>query len=488
MFIRELRTRFRNLNISVEIDTALLASLDSPDKISTSRIISINLYKLIYHIGTIQTRRFAPSNRNKFLDKSDLIEKLYGETNDFRVKIDEIRATGGSETLTSISEDFGVGISIIIAESLYNIKRSTIQRIYGTQKRPDWKAQTVDNRILVVECKGSTSQATSNQQERNALIQKTRESGDIKIASLSVLNENAVSTNRFLDPPIETDNKSPEMENHILRAGHYASVFSFFGSSKLSRYYSQMRKRLLGKITPFEQGTKERTYMELTYNAPTVPFNREDFTGHFYRTTHNKYLFVGVDKRLLSYRGFINYTDFQNDIDEVSSENYFSLFKDGVLIIEINRIEEFSEIINLNEIRYYQDNITISDIDEMNELTFQKYINYLLRENGFSEILEEVQRNDFRFDISARKNNITYLIELKLFNKKKISQDLINRLNSYRDFVEFTKLILFTNGELGSNLNFDNQNIVIIDRNKLKEVISNRISLEEVINTMPNNG
>src|SRR5688572_3336411 len=181
-FIRDLVALFQNKSILVDIDTALLPYLKTDDKVTTQRTISFNLYRLIYHIGTIQSRRFATSNRLKFLDKVDLLEKIYNNTNEFRIKIDDIRQINGSETLISISEDFGAGMSVVIAESLFNTKRSTIQRIYGTKRRPDWKCQLIDNRILVVEGKGATSMATSNVQEVDALDQKTRESGDIKIA------------------------------------------------------------------------------------------------------------------------------------------------------------------------------------------------------------------------------------------------------------------------------------------------------------------
>ena len=121
MLIKEILQRYRILRISVTIDQQLLSHLECSDRLSTERIVNINLYKLIYAIGTIQTRRFAPSNRMKFLDKSDLIEKIFTNTNDFRIRISEIRQNGGQEVLASISEDFGVGISVVIAESLFNL-------------------------------------------------------------------------------------------------------------------------------------------------------------------------------------------------------------------------------------------------------------------------------------------------------------------------------------------------------------------------------
>jgi hypothetical protein len=69
MIIREITSHFRNLNIAVEIDSNLLGENDCDDNEPIQKTIPVNLYRLIYAIGTIQTRRFAPSNRQKFQDK-----------------------------------------------------------------------------------------------------------------------------------------------------------------------------------------------------------------------------------------------------------------------------------------------------------------------------------------------------------------------------------------------------------------------------------
>lgn len=485
-FIRNITSRFSNKIISVEIDSDLLEELDTADQLTTTRNISFNLYKLIYHIWTIQSRRFAPSNRLKFSDKSDLIENLYSNTNEFRVRINDIRTNNGSETLTSISEDFGIGISVVIAEKLFNIKRSTIQKIYGTGRRPDWKCQTSDNRILVVECKGSTSMQTSTQQEVNALDQKTKEPGDIQIASLTVLNENSISTNRFLDPPIEQSNISPTMENHILRAGHYASVFSFLGNSKLSRYYSQMRKRLEGKITPYEQELKDDTFRDLRTNDPTVYFENKEFAGSFYEIDNQKFLFVGVDKELLSYSGFIEFNDYENDSDTLIRGNHYNLFKDGVLIIEIEQIQEFDDIVRIERIQNYQNKITVSDIDEMNEISFSKYFAHLLKRNGFTNIREEIKIGDFRIDLTADFNNETYYFEFKIYKSKRLNRSAIDQVNFYSRHIPNGKFVLVTNGKANSQ-NLENLGITIIGRNGLKKIANNYRILIELINTTPNN-
>ncbi|WP_430408811.1 hypothetical protein [Kordia sp.] len=479
-FIRNFTSRFSNKTISVEIDPDLLTELDTIDQITTSRNITFNLYKLIYHIGTIQSRRFAPSNRLKFSDKSDLIETIYRNTNEFRVRVNDIRTANGSETLTSISEDFGIGISVVIAEKLFKIKRSTIQRIYGTGRRPDWKCQTTDNRILVVECKGSTSMQTSIQQEVNALDQKTKEAGDIQIASLTVINEATISTNRFLDPPIEQSNISPIMENHILRAGHYASVFSFLGNSRLSRYYSQMRKRLEGKITPYEQTEKNKIFKEIRTNDPIVRFKEREFTGSFYEIENKKFLFVGVDKELLSYTGFLEFKDYESDSDTLINGNYYNLFKDGVLIIEIVEIQEFNNIIDINRIKNYQNKITISDIDEMNEISFSKYFIHLLKRNDFNIIEEQAMVSSFQFDLVANYNDETYFFEFKLFKSKRIDIKTIDRLNFYNRQVTNGKIVLVTNGKINYE-SIDTARITVIDRLELKKIANNYTNLIKLI-------
>jgi len=481
MLIREIITRFRNLKVSVIIDPQLLPNPDCADNVSTHRHISINLYKLIYAIGTIQTRRFAPSNRQKFTDKADLIEKIYSNTIEFRVKLNDIRQIGGQEVLKSISEDFGVGISVIIAENLFNIKYSTIQRIYGNDKRPDWECQTSDNRTLIVESKGSSSQVTSNTQQASALIQKNKRNGDIKIASLTVINENQISTNRFLDPPISSGNMDFEMKNKILRAGHYSSVFSFLGHSILSKYYSQMRKRLLKSITPDEQNEKNNIYFELRDVYPNINFGNNTFTGSFYNVDEETYLFIGIDKKLISYRGFLKFIDYDNETDKTINKNHYILFKDGILIIEIRQIREFSNIVIPERIKNYQENITITDVDAMTEMSFEKYVNYLLIQNGFETILQQ-KLQDFRVDIIGIRNDKKYIFELKLFKKKKIERQVIEQLSQLSRLEDTHKTILITNAEISEEFDYYNKKIILIGRNLLRTILRDKKKLIEILN------
>lgn len=476
-FIRDLTALFRSKHISVEIDPLLLPHLVTEDKTTTSRNISFNLYRLIYHIGTIQSRRFATSNRLKFLDKTDLIEKIYHDVDDFRIRISDIRNINGSETLTSISEDFGIGISVAVAERLFGIRSSTIQKIYGTGRRPDWKCQLSDQRTLVAEGKGATSIQTSNSQELNALDQKTREPADIQIASLTLLKENETSQVRLLDPPAAPNNLSPEMENHILRAGHYASVFSFLGNSKLSMYYSQMRKRLEGMITPEEQNLKNQTFHDLQVFDPTVQFMDHDFVGSFFNVEDDRYIFVGVDKRLLSFQGFITYNDFSNDVELDIAENHYFLYHDGILLIEISNIQFFGNIVQIDRIPNYQENITISDIDEMTEISFSKYFTFILKQNGFDSIEEETVPNRMRFDMRARRNGETYYFEFKIRKNKRIDESDLQNILSIEYYPGQGTLVLVTNAEIENRP----PSVIVIARQQLATIAKDSTKLLEML-------
>lgn len=480
MAISKSTSKLKNLQIKVEIDPSLLLEIDSSDKISTTRIIEINLYKLIYAIGTIQTRRFAPSNREKYSDKVDLLEKLYADMSEFRVRLNDIRAKNGSETLKSISEDFGVGLSVLIAESLFNLKFSTIQRIYGTKKRPDWKGQTQNNKILVVESKGSSSQSTSGNQGVGAIIQKSCESGDIKVASLSLLREHEISTTRFLDPPINPNNMESELQNKILRAGHYTSVFSFIGQSELSRYFAHMRKRISQSITLNQQMEKENIYQKIKNKYTSIKFDNKVYLGTFYNIQEDNYLFVGVDEKVISLNGFLEFEDYETEKDIFLNKNNYILFKDGILFIEIKNIQEFKNIINVRKIPNYQEFNTCSDIDSMTEYTFEKYIIFLLNKIGI-KTNTEVYINGFGADIVGTLKDRKYLIEVKISRTKTIDRQIIDRLLKIRNVKDFYKVVFITNGRLSEDFITYRKRIVLIGRNELKRIVKNHNILKDML-------
>jgi len=478
--VQDIVTMFQCRNINVDIDPLLLSDFDCEDKDTNPRNVSFSLFRLIYHIGVIQSRRFSPSKRFKFLDKTDLLEKIHSNTSDFKVHISKIRTLRGPEDLASISQDFGVGISAVITESFFKIKPSTITRILRSGKRPDWKCQTDDDRTLIVESKGSSSALTSRKQEINGAVQKIQESGDVHIASYTIINEDSISINRFLDPPIESNNNSRNKENNIMRAGHYASTFSFLGSSRLSIYYSQMRKRLEGTISVAEQELKNDTFHDLSVKGPVVEFHDQRYTGVFYHVDKERYFFAGVNVSLLSYSGFLNFQEYENEINEETERNNFMLLKDGILLIDIDNINYFESVIRKEDILNYQERITISDIDEMTELSFSKYFMYVLNQNGFSKIQQEFKERGFVFDLKGTFGDKDYFFEFKLFKGKINIKDLLHQLHFYSEKNKGSKMVLVTNANL-DEVKANDENLIIFGRRELELLAKNSKSLNKIL-------
>ncbi len=232
-----------------------------------------------------------------------------------------------------------------------------------------------------------------------------------------------------------------------------------------------MRKRLLGIITREEQDLKNFEFNLLYYEEPIIKFNNVDFVGSFYEIEENSYLFVGIDKQLLSVQGFINFIEQEYDIETDEENNHYILYRDGVLIIEVNNFNIFSDIIDKEKIKNYQENITISDVDEMNEISFSKYFQYLLEKLNFTNIIKESfdSNLDFRFDLTSRLNNEQYYFEFKISQNRK---GLLNFRESIMRLsrLENKKIILVTNQDI-TNIDFDTEVLKIIDRKSLEIIL-----------------
>ncbi|SKB41034.1 PD-(D/E)XK nuclease domain-containing protein [Daejeonella lutea] len=478
--ISALLAPFRNLRVNVEIDPLLLPFLKCPDKLSLTRPITVNLFKLIYTIGTIQTRRFAPSRRQKFTDKSDLLEAVDTAGGDFKVRISNVQITLGSEILKTLSEDFGVGLSVIIAANLFHIKDSTIQRIYSHDKRPDWQCQTKGNDLLVVESKGASSDTTSERQRLNAVRQKGTRVADIRVASLTVIREHAPSSTKFVDPPVNEPNMNVELQRQILRAGHYASVFSFLGHSEFSRYYSKMRKRIISTISKREQLQKDQMFFKIRDDYSHVNFKDNEYLGKFSEIISGQYLFVGVDENLISYQGFLTFEDHKEDLEEERDNNHYMRFKDGILVIEIKNIQRFSNDVIVPLISNYQMQTTITDIDAMTEISFMKYWTYVLAQNNF-QIMTEVANSQGRADFVAFFEDQFYVFELKLLKNRKLNRSQAEKIVNTVVNIEADYRVLVTNANIPIENIYD-LGVIIIGRDQLKAIVQNEKHLSVLLN------
>ena len=468
-------SRIKRYNVKVTVDSALVSPtrgiypVDFLSSLTTP--VEVNQFKLIHAIGSIQSRRFSPSKKQKFIDKEDLIEKIKSDR-DFKVKIDEIRSGLGSETLGKISKDFGVGIAVIVADYLYDLEISTLARISKHGKRPDIKCLTKAGEEIVIESKGYSSASGLRQQIPNALTQKASISSDIHAVSLTLIKEDSITTNNFIDPPSNSNKREIELERGILRTRHYSTIFSFIGQSELSKYFSYLNNRLEEKedlnIIDKEIDLSNKIRKD---NVPIV-INKNKFLGTVEKVDQNRYIFLGVAEELLSYEGFLNFKEYNSDLEyeDSNSGNFFYIYRDGICVGDIRNLNPFPLE---QEVVQYHERTTILDIDEMNGISFQKYIKYLFDKNGFNGLVNN-NNADMGYDLIVKKNEGTFFIEIELSTKP---------LQNY----QFDKnqleqnLILITNNRVKDDDKKKFNNIIVLDRKKLRTITRNNALLSKYI-------
>lgn len=369
---------FKEPILHVEWDDDVRESLKLIYRATNHADIPINLMDLLIGIGSVQSKRIQPSLQKSLMDYDFLIDYLT-DNPELRIRISETKATLGSEFLKEVSELMGIGLSVVVASKIFDVQPSTISKITDTpRKRPDWNCCLNNNQTLIVEAKGSTSASTSKQQMKKAVEQKLSKAGDVRIATATVLNESSCSCMTITDPPGIEDFENNSMKRHIFRANHYTSVFSFLGDEELCLYFEKMAKRLSGMIGPSEMEDKEQMYKELSYQNPHIYVGGRSFAGHLYGPFNRKYVYLGVDSRLLSYNGFMVFKDSDEEKNINEDDNQYLIKPDGVIVANIQNAEAFMREHQLQSIQIGYDNIALSDIDSIRAISFKRYVKYLL--------------------------------------------------------------------------------------------------------------
>ncbi len=324
------------------------------------------------------------------MDYGYLLERL-SDTPDLKLKITETRNQFGSEMLTEVSELMGIGLSVAVITELFDVQPSTIGKIINVPKRrPDWRCLLRDNRTLLVEAKGSIYKTKSKLQLNEAVEQKNAMQGDLKVATASLLNETHSSEMKIVDPPIFNDELPNNMKKHIFRAIHYASVFSFLGEDILSLYFEKMAKRLSGEIGNEEMADKELMFEELQYQSPSIVLNNKAYAGHLYGPTDNLFLFLGVNKDLLSYRGFTSFRDADEECLIEKGGNQYLIQSDGIIVVKVIDPDSFLSEHQIDSVGIGYDNIVLKDIDSIRDSSFKRYIKYLLEKRyGGVDVIDD---------------------------------------------------------------------------------------------------
>lgn len=460
--------------VKVKLDSRLLGTFRRNLSIQNNNeiTIEIDLLKLIVAIGTINTRRYNPTERNKFLDECDLLESIRTRQDEFMIKIfpdAQIQAT--------ISEDLGIGLSVLITDYLYEIDWSTLSKIKlsGQQSGADITCLTKSGQTIVIEAKGTTNEYTRTSQKKDALGQKVMHPADFNLASCSLLKDNNISDVDFLDPP--EVNKNRKFDRGILMADHYTRMFNFIGQRELSRYFNLMRKRIKNDIRSYEVNEKENLYDRIKKDYIKIRKMGKTFFGNLEKTNEDDFIFLGIDKNLISFRGFLNFKRYEKDSYLKLKNNNFFITSDGVCFANLRDINFIQEQLKDKEIRHYQDSITILDVDSMSHNSLNKFVARLFRELGCKVELETILQKH-----SARPMVADQIVEYEgkriiIEIKKSLTAHSLRYIEKMRNRMEDSdiyKFIVITPDRLRNNniLKYGKtMDLVLIDRDVLKKIL-----------------
>lgn len=477
----------KNKDIEVTLDSKLVNSiythnLDTLIEENPIRI-RINLFKLIMAIGSIKTRRFNPTSRQKFSDKCDLLESIQ-DSSDFKIIFNE-----DTEVKKEISEELGIGLSVLIADHFYNLKWSTLGKIPLTRgkSKPDIRCFTSESQEIVIEAKGTISKYTRELQKKRSLQQKGQVPADISISSCSLLKSEAISDVEFIDPPVipPNDKKYTEL---ILKADHYSRIFNFIGQQELSVYFNLMRKRIIHDTDFQEYSEKDKLFNKIKDDYVSISKFEKTFFGSIEKDSYGNFIFIGVDQNLISLKGFIEFRDYKIDSEmPENGHNLFYISSDGVCFAKLTDISFLQNQLQKRTIPHYQESTSMMDIDSMNKISFVNYIVYLFKKLNCT-VKKDSHLQDTK--ISTRKvpdliviyNNIKILVEIKK-SLQNNNLDFIHQLNKRAKKSQCEKSILITNKSLKKTLlNQANKlNVILIDRNTLKQIIQNNSLLLEYL-------
>ena len=380
---------FTTPTIEVEWDNEVQHNIKPCYKGATRAFIPIRLLDLLIKLGSIRPKRLNASLIASLADYEHLIYDI-DDSAELKLKTHDIISQLGSEELGVVSELLGLGLSVVVVSELFDIQPSTVNLIKGTKKRPDWKCLLNDERTLIIESKGSTDKYKSKIQLKEGIEQKKEVPGDISVVTASLLNENTTSKMKIIDPPAKEENNQNNLIRHIYRANHYTSVFSFLGEDILSLYFEKMAKRLSGEIREAEMEDKELMYDEFLRSSPSVRIEEKEYSGHLYGPFGKSYLFIGVNKELLPYNGFLRFVDSDKEIIVEKNGNQYFVLPDGILVVNVRNLDSFREGNFIESIGVGYDNIALSDIDSIRDSSFKRYVKYLLDKsyNG-AEVCED---------------------------------------------------------------------------------------------------
>lgn len=458
-------TRFQPRKIKLETDRSLQGHIVIDYRSNSPIEFGFSLFDLIYAIGTCRT--VARTKANKFSLALDFLEVFVrNNTNELRI-IDDIDI----EQKQAISRYVGEGLSLVIAEKLYNLQKSTITRIKRkrNESKPDFMGFSPSFKV-VWEAKGSTD-AIRPDEIVHAKNQKAREPADIAFASFTTLKSESITEVWLEDPPtLPLD--GDYLKQQLSRVMHYVNVFNFIGQTELSRYFRLLGKRLESDRSFPEFDEKVELFDRIREESIKLTINRKGYLGNIERVGDSVFFYVGFDEKLLSIPDFLNFIDYEEDLRFEQDRNTFRVTRDGICYGYLRDMGKLRDLgvtreINIQKIPYYRDTLSIRDLDDMLHFQLVEHIEYLFKSEGF-EVSKESFEDNKRYDLIVSKEGKKFIVEIK--------KNVIKSFEQLKDFKTADAALLITTMNISDEdiLYAKSFNISIIDRKSLKAIMRKR--------------
>ena len=459
------------VNSIVRNNGALTQQLNQPFPMQVQKV-RINLMKLIIAAATIQTPRTNPTFFEKLFEESYLLEFIR-KCNDFCI-IKHL----DSDKQRRISEDLGVGLSVLVTDYYYRIDWTTLGKIpRRKESKPDISCISLSNESITIEAKGSIDPNWNNCQKNYARDQKRGPThSDVSVASCALLKEASISLVDYLDPPLIPP-ENPEYSRSLLKADHYARIFNLIGQKELSEYFSYMRQRILHDRDFNQFDRKQDLYKKIKTKYVKVGLGQKVYFGNIERHDDESLFFIGVDERLLNVYSFVRFEGHEDSYVENGDGNFY-LSSDGLCIGFLKSLHSVEGQIQYDQIPNHYDSFLIEDFDRSREKTLMNYLFHVIGKVGGK--VEKEPSLKARYDLAFSINGKKFALEIKRYASARYIENIRATLPLIPPKSP-VKLILITNTMLSDKLGelIRSRNIILIDRLALRKIIEdNKIFLE----------
>ncbi len=474
LILMEILCHLKTKKISLTIDASLQNNYMVPQyrQMVSPKNFEISLFDFVNYMGF--SRNSAPTSTIKFPLAVDLLKNIQEDSDELRISIHQVNDESVDDK-REISWRMGDGLSLVLAEKLYNLEKNRIWKVNrrGNKSKPDFKGFSGNTKV-VWEAKGSINSPRQST-IHHARGQKSKELANAKFCSFATLRSESISEVLLKDPPslpLEGD----ELERKIAKAKHYVDVFNFIGQPELSRYFLLMADRLKYDKSFPEYPEKEKRYRKIIDESTAIEINGKKYLGTIRRLDGTVFLYVGFDERLLPVYDFINFEDYPNDIisDNSNEENIYRISKDGICYGLLKNVSSIIE--EPVKIPYYRENWSIRDLDQMLHFELVDHLSYLFEQEGFEIINRQHPERNKQFDLVLRKK-VTFLVEIKKDVILK-SFELLKKIK-----MENTGVLITTSVVSAEDIEFARVwGIIVIDRRALVTILREKPDQKRITN------